>query len=211
MFPQPQSYTLALVVALVHSALAPGQALPTRALQRLGTPTKEEGNFAPMLAITPDGTILAGSYRDKAIRLWDSKSGQLLRTLLGAEEGSCDIAFSPDGKTLAAASSGRVQRWAVADGKELPAFKGHDGAIYLVLYSNDGSILATAGADRTARLWDAATGKALHVLGGHRELTSIAFALTARPSPLRVTEIPFACGTWRLARSPRCWRRRLSP
>ena len=44
---------------------------------------------------------------------------------------------------------------------------GHSGAVYSVAYDNDGKRLVTASADKTVRIWDAATGRQLMVLRGH--------------------------------------------
>ncbi|MFE7563705.1 trypsin-like peptidase domain-containing protein [Kitasatospora sp. NPDC057500] len=46
---------------------------------------------------------------------------------------------------------------------------GHTEAIYAVAFSPDRKTLATAGGDRSVRLWDVDTGKTLHTLTGHTE------------------------------------------
>jgi WD40 repeat protein len=43
----------------------------------------------------------------------------------------------------------------------------HDGAVMRAAFSADGRQLATASADRSARIWEAATGSLLATLGGH--------------------------------------------
>jgi eukaryotic-like serine/threonine-protein kinase len=45
--------------------------------------------------------------------------------------------------------------------------RGHEGGALAAAYSPDGALLATAGADRVVRVWDAATGREVHALRGH--------------------------------------------
>ncbi|WP_086666254.1 hypothetical protein [Lentzea kentuckyensis] len=58
--------------------------------------------------------------------------------------------------------------------------KGHTGAVYLTSFTKDGTVLATASYDRTARLWDVrdrSNPKPLAVITGHKDwLTSAVFS-----------------------------------
>jgi WD40 repeat protein/serine/threonine protein kinase len=87
-------------------------------------------------------------------------------------------AFSADGQRVASASAaagplgaytvGAIRVWERTTGKEvLPPLLGHFGPVEGVAYSPDGKKIASAGFDRTVRLWDAATGASLHTLRGH--------------------------------------------
>jgi WD domain, G-beta repeat len=86
------------------------------------------------------------------------------------------LAFSPDGKRLAAVDPSKVKICDAASGQELSTFKGHAGALHSVAFSPDGTRLA-AGGDWTVMVWDAINGQALSTLKGHtNEVTSLAFS-----------------------------------
>ena len=53
---------------------------------------------------------------------------------------------------------------------------GHDGAVYSAAFSADGTRIITASGDKTARVWDAATGKELARLGHDDTVWSAAFS-----------------------------------
>jgi hypothetical protein len=54
---------------------------------------------------------------------------------------------------------------------------GHTGEVWGITFSPDGARLATASADRTAKVWDAASNQELRTLSGHsREVWSVVFS-----------------------------------
>jgi hypothetical protein len=105
---------------------------------------------------SPDGRLVA-VLRDERVCLCDGWQSKLLRSLEGAEGALECVAFSPDGKLVAAGGSDETVRlWEAATGKLVATLRGHRGSVTAVTFSPDGKTLLSCGGDATAILWSVA-------------------------------------------------------
>jgi WD40 repeat protein/predicted Ser/Thr protein kinase len=118
------------------------------------------------VVFSPDGMCLATASEDNTARVWDGRNGRPLTPPLTHIRSVNQACFSPDGHRLATASATARIYELVPKPPPLPSLE-HDGPVLRACFSLDGDRVLTASADRTARLWDASTGKELGVLRGH--------------------------------------------
>lgn len=153
------------------------------------------------VAFSADGRLLASASRDNTIKLW-TRAGVLLGTLEGHSDRVQSLSFSPTAKILASASyDNTIKLWYLQS--ELPCenssfstnnlekvsyplfgfpcsvvltLQGHTDSVLKVSFSHDGQLIASAGKDKTVRLWSV-DGKLLKTLRGHTEwVNSVSFS-----------------------------------
>jgi RNA polymerase sigma factor (sigma-70 family) len=150
---------------------------------------KEPGAWS--IAFSSDSKKLATAQgSDRTAKVWDVETGKELATFGEHPGWVVAVAFSPDGKTVAAGSPGKqsqvVKLWDLATGKERATLEGPVGAYNSLAFSPDGSILAVAGpgggnsekADSMVRLWDPATGKQITALDAHTSVWAISLGFS---------------------------------
>jgi WD40 repeat protein len=121
-------------------------------------------NKVSSVALSRDGKWLATASWDNTARLWDTASGQEVRCFGNAKANYpahiAAVAFSGDSKRFATNDPDQVVHVRdVVTGKEILSVRGFVEPFLTMGLSADMKWLATASADKTARLWDLSTGK----------------------------------------------------
>jgi eukaryotic-like serine/threonine-protein kinase len=118
-----------------------------------------DASRALSVAFSPDGMSVAAGGSDGIIRIWNVNDWKPQATPKGITDGIGALAFSPDGRILAAASDDSIRLWDVATWQERVTLKGHVGEISCLAFAPDGKTLTTGSRDKTVRLWRAATDR----------------------------------------------------
>ena len=128
------------------------------------------------VAFSPDGALLASGGKDMA-RLWNVRKRKRLAAFKHKEIVE-SVAFSPDGKTLASVDESCIRLWDTRRKREVgtlgqePPREGpirFRSTIRSMIFSPDGTLLASGGIDNTLRLWNVQKRKQIFM---HERATS---------------------------------------
>ncbi len=129
-------------------------------------PAPESEATISAVALSSDGKYLAAGDSDGVIRIGSFASGERDRSFKTAgDERSNEIqALTFAGKNrylVAGVLPSAIRVWDTAAQWRARDFLGHDGYVVALAASPDGKALASASWDKTIRIWDLATGRAI--------------------------------------------------
>ncbi|MSR56252.1 MAG: hypothetical protein EXS05_01085 [Planctomycetaceae bacterium] len=205
---QPKAEEIELVRHWIDLGAKPPVSSELGSIDELALPRiQPKVSVAPAIssvAYSRDGHWLAAA-RHREVLLLDASGGTIVTTLTGAENPINAIAFSPDGRLVAAAEGlpsvgGNVRIWEVPsrekpnreEGKPqgaevvkgnaptpvLRSLAGHVDSIYAIAFSPDGRQLVSASYDKLLILWDVDSGAERHTLKHH---TAAVFGVAFSP------------------------------
>lgn len=131
--------------------------------------------------VVRDGTLIVSCAGDGLIRVWDTGTGQCLRTLVHEDNPPVtSVKFSPNGKyVLAWTQDDCVRLWDYVEGRCIKTYQGHTNRKYSLsggfgVYGAPGGkpeAFAVSGSEDGAVLcWDVVSKRVLQKLEGHRDV-----------------------------------------
>ena len=141
-------------------------------------------NGADEIAVSPDAKWVAVRDVGSALYLFQS-AGESQPVYLGRFQQADKIAFSPDGKLLAASvNKAHVMVWNVSGEKPVVSFEADQSkrlnedsfVVNILAFSPDGKVLATGGSEAQINIWRVADGNLLAVLDNRTWVTRMQFS-----------------------------------
>jgi WD40 repeat protein len=129
------------------------------------TPTRVfEDNTQSVFAAAnvPNSQLVVTASEDKLVRLWDLKTGQVLKKMGGHTSEVVGLAVSRDGQMIATGDkNGELIVWSGKNGEPITkAMKAHDNILSSLDFQRDGPFLITASStpsDQTMKFWNTDT------------------------------------------------------
>ena len=107
--------------------------------------------------VSPDGRLGAAAYAKGYLRVWDMETTELLQTMRVFLRAPHSVAFSPDGRRLAAGSHDReaIKLWETATWQEVLILEGQGTRFNMVAFSPDGQTLMAGNSQEQLHIWSA--------------------------------------------------------
>jgi WD40 repeat protein len=122
------------------------------------------------IALSPDGTKLAGGSCQGFVNIFDVNSGIIIDKIKSGNSCIWAISWSPEGDRLAnGCSDGTIKIWDIDSISLLSTLIGHTGGVKALTWSPDGSKLASGSEDSTIKIWDTNVDTLINTLTGHTD------------------------------------------
>ncbi|KAJ1376182.1 WD40/YVTN repeat-like-containing domain superfamily, partial [Sesbania bispinosa] len=128
-----------------------------------------KGHTRTVRAVSSDrGKVVSGSD-DQSVLVWDKQTTQLLEELKGHDGSVSCVRMLSGERVLTASHDGTVKMWDVRTDRCVATVGRCSSAVTCIEYDDNVGILAAAGRDVVANIWDIRASKQMHKLSGHTQ------------------------------------------
>ena len=151
-----------------------GNQVPTTCKHKIRA---HEGGCAAISFEYNSGNLISGGH-DRTVKMWDTNTGSLIRTLHGCVGSVLDLTITQDNRyVIAASSSNNLCVWDVNSGRIRHTLTGHLDKVCAVDVSKiSGRHVASAAYDRTIKVWDLQKGYCINTIIFHSNCNALCFS-----------------------------------
>lgn len=121
------------------------------------------------------GRLLATGSMDNTVKIWNTETGSLVRTLEGHSRNIHSCVFNDENLLATVSFDYSIKVWNTDTWDVLQTLEGHSNYVYSIAFGLN-NMLASGSADNTVQIWDIKAGVRLRTLQGHTNaVTSVAF------------------------------------
>ncbi|MES2706531.1 MAG: c-type cytochrome domain-containing protein [Verrucomicrobiota bacterium] len=149
--------------------------------QVITMPMAEDFDTVLAADISADQSRIAMAGPGRKVRLYDTKTSQLLATMKKHTDWVTSLAFSPDGVLLATGDrNGGLYVWESGTGNEFYNLRGHEKRIAALAWRADSNLLAAGCEDGQITWWEMQNGTQVKKIGSHGGVLALGFAPDGR-------------------------------
>lgn len=127
----------------------------------------------------PLGNALVSGGYDRVVRLYDTATGDILKTFTGHRSWISSISFNARGNMIITGSKdSTIKFWDIISGMCIKTISSHLGEVTSVETNQSGTLMLSSSKDNSNRLWDLRMNRAIRRFKGHQN-TSKNFIRTA--------------------------------
>jgi len=136
----------------------------------VGRWSREHYGSGRCCSVSPDGRFIVSGGERRVLRIWDSRTGDVLTTLAGHTGGVHACTISPDGALIVSEADDGVRLWSAEVGGGWESLDGHNGRVTSCAFAGDGRHVASTGADNRMVLWATDSHEVVRSFEGHDDV-----------------------------------------